>query len=180
MEQLHRRRPGNFYVELGGYEESTNADWTRVADGLFAELVDKPSKRQLTPDERLDGQVAELLKRAGVTAERKVMVIGKFGRELLDIPFGYRYVNGSVHLMDSLRGSSVERLASNARELQSRMAAARLAGSASDFITFFSTSGLKGRESDRVLYPAATQSHIIDADDEAAAVVTIKHLMVDA
>ena len=182
IERLHARRPGNFYVGEGGYQRVEDDDYSGALDELFRTFVERSpasDDQRKPPVSRLDRQVDRILTFAGIVdnVERDVSVDASYGGRLTQVEFRYRYINGTPHLMDELVGSNPQVLARNARELQARVYAAMDAGSAMNFLTFFSSAAIRGEVPESALYPAEMVSKVIDTDDELQAVEAVRHLV---
>ncbi|MFJ9787807.1 hypothetical protein ACIRSS_50110 [Amycolatopsis sp. NPDC101161] len=181
---MQRRRTGNYVAEEGGELLDDPPSWQDALDRLFAELVatevpNASPDRQEKPADVLLTRVQAVLEAARIVPERRVKVAARFAPNghISEVPFRFKYVNGQAHLMDlGHEHVKPEQAAADARELRSRVEAARLAGSAQSFVTFYDSSLLDQDALEDVLLPLEEISYAVDVNSRPAAVRAMREL----
>jgi hypothetical protein len=144
VERQQNRHPVNFISELGGeISGSENESWSLILDRVYGELVQE--RREATvPDDREPSagthkwvlkQARSALNLAQIPFAEKVSVPARYGDFETTVPFEFRHgVNGSTALMDAVPITSRD-AAGKARELRTRIMAARDAHVTNRFLT---------------------------------------------
>lgn len=184
VERLQRRRSrSNYFAEEGGrLIEDDRTSQAELIGRLYTELVAEPeslassiAEHRQTVARRLTTAAAGILSEAGLAVSKKVDVPAVFGEHRTTVPFLFRHVNGQPHLMDIVqRHARVEDMAADARELSARVVAARAAGSATSFFSFYSAKLLPEDRADQILIPLEEVTHTVDIDDETDAVAKLR------
>lgn len=181
--RMQRRRTANYLAEEGGELLEDPPSWREALDQLFAELVapptSEPPARQERPIEHLLGRVNAVFEAAHIVPEAQVRVDAQFAPHghISKVPFRFKYVNGQAHLMDlGHEHVRTEQAAADARELRARVDAARLAGSARSFVTFYASSLLDSNAAEDILLPLEEISAAVDVDNHPEAVRTMQEI----
>lgn len=181
VDRLERRgRVKNFYTEIGGMRFDEDVRLDSFFDELFRELVavERPVREpRVTP---LETGIEEVLAIAGISPTRHITVPGRYKPDgtLTEVSFEMGYTNGQLHLLDQVPATP-QQGPIFARDLLSRVTAARNAGSARSFLAFYSSTQAEqgSADLDEVLLPLEGAALTVDVDDRDEAVSTLQHVL---
>lgn len=183
-EDVHRNQahhPVNFLAEVGGevIAESPTRKWQAILDDMFAELVQPdrpvPGSKPARPGTQkwVLEQARSALQLAEVPFIEKVKVKARYDDHNTTVPFQFQHGrNGSTTLMDGVpvRGREA---AAKARELRTRIVAARDAGVDARFFTFYS-GNTPERQLDEILAPLEREATTVDVSNVEEAAETLQ------